>query len=165
MTAARQPGPPAAPAAPRPVETAEEARALCAAVERSAALLAELIDQETDFIARGRAHEIEGLQGDKAELAAAHLAHMTRLRNQAEAVRALASDEIAALRPKLQELGAKLLRNQDALKAILAVCERLIRSAALRAIAADSGPASYGGDARIDGPAVVNPATAIDRRL
>lgn len=155
----------APPTAAATVTTADEARALCAAVERSAALLTEVIDQETGLITAGQPHEVERLQAEKAELSSAYLMDMTRLKSCAEAVRTLAGEEVAALRPKLQELGAKLLRNQDALAAILAVSERLIRAAALNAVAADSGPKAYGRDAQVGQPRIANPATAIDRQL
>ena len=112
----------------RDIATPADARALIGDVRSAAAVLCDLIDTETQLISAGRAHEIESLQGDKAELSAAYLWEMTRLKRNAEAVRAFAADELDELRPLLQELGAKLLRNQNALAAILSVSERLIRS-------------------------------------
>ena len=147
------------------VASTEDAQALCMSVRSAAGVLSDLIDRETELIASGRAHEIEQHQGDKAELSAAYLAQMAKLKRNAEAVRTLAPEQVADLRPLLQELGAKLLRNQDALAAILAVSERLIRSAALKAIAADSGPETYGSGGETGSVAANNPATAIDRQL
>jgi len=147
------------------IDSAAEARALCAAVKSAAGVLSDLIDSETALIAGGRAHEIERHQGDKAELSAAYLAQMTKLKRNADAVRRLAPDEVSALRPLLHELGAKLLRNQDALAAILAVSERLIRAAALKAVAADSGPETYGCGGEVTPPSAANPATTFDRQL
>jgi hypothetical protein len=147
------------------ITSGSEARALCAAVRSAACVLSDLIDSETELIASGMAHEIEKHQGDKAELSAAYLAQMTRLKRNAAAVRDLAPDEIVSLRPLLQELGAKLLRNQDALAAILAISERLIRAAALKAVAADSGPSTYGIGGEVTLPPATNPATTFDRQL
>jgi hypothetical protein len=147
------------------ITSAAEARALCAAVKSAAGVLSDLIDSETALIAGGRAHEIERHQGDKAELSAAYLAQMTKLKRNADAVRDFAPEEIESLRPLLQELGAKLLRNQDALAAILAISERLIRAAALKAVAADSGPGVYGIGGDVATPPPANPATTFDRQL
>ena len=153
------------PQPPSDISSADQARALCASVRSAACVLSDLIDSETELIAAGRAHEIEKHQGDKAELSASYLEQMTRLKRNAEAVRDLAPDEIASLRPLLQELGAKLLRNQDALAAILAISERLIRAAALKAATADSGPQIYGNDGEVSTATVNNPATALDRQF
>ena len=150
---------------PAEIASAEEAHALCLTVRSAAGVLSDLIDRETELIASGRAHEIEQHQGEKAEMSAAYLTQMTKLKRNAEAVRTLAPEQVAELRPLLQELGAKLLRNQNALAAILAVSERLIRSAALKAIAADSGPQTYGSSGQTGSISLNNPATAIDRQL
>ena len=135
-----------------PVTDKAQAVALCASLSATAQALMEVIDRETDILKGGRPREIEALQSDKIELSALYLAEMTRLKRHASTVAALAQDEIQALKPELLELAARLVENQDALAAILTVSERLIRTAAMNAVATTAAPSTYGNSARITPP-------------
>lgn len=137
---------------PPDIDDAEAARAFCAGLTASAERLAGLIERESDLIATGALGEVEGLRAEKAEMAASYLADMARLKRNAGVIKTLVPETAAGLQPMLTGLGERLLVNQNALAAVLAVTERLIRTAALKAVAADGGPDGYGADAKLAGP-------------
>lgn len=128
------------------------ARALCRSLGATAHALMEVIDDETAVIREGRPQAIEALQSDKIELSARYLREMTKLKRYANEVRDLAADEVETLKPLTQELGAKLLENKNALADVLAVSERLIRKATMAAVAAQSGPSTYGRNGMVTQP-------------
>ncbi|MHA1523041.1 MAG: hypothetical protein ACTSY1_01395 [Alphaproteobacteria bacterium] len=134
-----------------PIADKQQALALCTSLSATACALMEVIDRETEILKGGRPREIATLQSDKIELSALYLAEMTRLKQHASTVAAFAQEEIQALKPVLQELAAKLVENQDALAAILTVSERLIRTAAMNAVA-ETLPSTYGNGAKITPP-------------
>jgi hypothetical protein len=137
---------------PPDIDDAETARAFCAGLAASAARLSGLIERESALIETGALSEIDGLRAEKAELAAAYLADMARLKRNAGVIKELAPDAAADLQPTLTGLGARLLANQNAMAAVLSVTERLIRTAALKAVATEQGPNAYGADAKLSGP-------------
>lgn len=139
----------AAVAEPAEPDAEAAARALCRSLKATAEALMEVIDAETALLKEGRPHAIEALQSDKIELSARYLGDMTRLKRQADLIRQVAGAEVEALKPVTQELGAKLLVNRDALALVLSVSERLIRTAAMTAIASRDAPATYGRDGTI----------------
>ena len=142
------------------------ARALCRSLMATAEALMDVIDAETALLEEGRPHAIEALQSDKIELSARYLGEMTRLKRHAELVRRRAADEVEALRPVMQTLGAKLLANRDALDHVLAVSERLIRTAAMSAIANRDTPTTYGPGGIVAGPPADRAApVAVNRAL
>ena len=147
------------------IVTIDDARALLDDLERTAALLSDVIEQESELLAAGQASQIETLQGDKAELSAAYLSAMAQLKRNAAQVKSLVPDELTRIKPMLQEFGAKLIRNQNALAAVLQVSERLIRTAAMKAIATDSGPTTYSADAQVGAAKASSPAATLDRHL
>lgn len=151
---------------PTPADEAAVARALCRSLMATAEALMEVIDTETAMLAEGRAHAIETLQSDKIELSARYLTDMTRLKRDAELIRRRAAEDVEALKPVMQALGAKLLANRDALDHVLSVSERLIRSAAMTAIAAREGPGTYGPAGVVNAPPADRTApVAINRSL
>ena len=144
----------------------DAARALCRSLKATAEALMEVIDAETELLRSGRPHSVEALQSDKIELSARYLADVTRLKRQADVVRASAAEDVEALRPVMQELGAKLLDNRDALALVLSASERLIRTAAMSAISAREAPSTYGKDGALSGPPAKAPApVSVNRSL
>jgi hypothetical protein len=149
---------------PPDIADPDAARAFCADLAGKAARLLALIERESGMIAASALGGLEPLHAEKAELSALYLADMARLKRNAEVVRALAPEAADDLRPVLQELGARLVANQNALAAVLSVTERLIRSAALKALAMEGGPGAYGADAKIAEPPPFLPAGTMSRR-
>jgi len=144
----------------------EAARALCRSLCATARALMEVIDNETAVLREGRPQAIEALQADKIELSARYLGEMTRLKRHADQIRDLGSADVATLKTLTQELGAKLLENRDALADVLSVSERLIRTATMSAIAARSGPSTYGCDGLVtQPPAQANAAISVNQAL
>jgi hypothetical protein len=142
------------------------ARALCRSLIITAEALMEVIDAETALLEDGHPHAIEALQSDKVELSARYLCDMTQLKRHADLIRERAADEVEALKPVMQSLGAKLLANRDALDHVLSVSERLIRTAAMTAIAARDGPTTYGPGGVVTAPPALKAApVAINRAL
>lgn len=144
----------------------EAAEALCRSLGATARALMDVIDNETRVLREGRPQAIESLQADKIELSARYLGEMTRLKRYADDIRDLGQADVETLKMLTQELGAKLLENKNALADILSVSERLIRTATMSAIAARSGPSTYGGDGLItQPPAQANAAISVNRAL
>jgi len=135
-----------------PVDDKASAVALCSRLSTTAAALMDVLARETEILKSGRPREIATLHSDKIELSALYLAEMTRLKRHASSVATFAQAEIKALKHQLQELAAMLVENQDALAAILTVSERLIRTAAMNAVAATAAPSTYGASANITPP-------------
>ena len=141
-----------APNETRPPMDKAAAQALCRSVGATAHALMEVINDETTVIREGRPQAIEALQSDKIELSARYLREMTRLKRHADDVRTLAAEEVEILKPLTHELSAKLLENKDALADVLSVSERLIRKATMAAVAAQSGPSTYGSNGMVTQP-------------
>jgi len=144
----------------------EAALALCRSICTTARALMEVIDNETTVLREGRPQAIAALQADKIELSARYLGEMTRLKRHADTIRDLGTADVETLKALTQELGAKLLENRDALADVLSVSERLIRTATMSAIAARSGPSTYGCDGLVtQPPAQANAAISVNQAL
>ncbi|VAW11402.1 hypothetical protein MNBD_ALPHA09-706 [hydrothermal vent metagenome] len=147
-------------------DNAATARALCRSLGATARALMEVIDNETAVLREGRPQAIEALQADKIELSARYLGEMARLKRYAETIAELGGNDVETLKALTQELGAKLLENRDALADVLSVSERLIRTATMSAIAARSGPSTYGCDGLVSQPpAQATAAISVNRAL
>lgn len=148
------------------IETAEAAEALCNRLMESTADLLSLLDRETALLQRGRPHEIVALQAHKKALSAALVQDMESLRNDAPFVRMAAPGRVDAIREQHASLQKALTENQDALSAMKAISEQLLRTIASKASRPHAGPEIYGRNAGLTtGPAVRTTAISVDTAL
>ena len=130
-----------------PTVSAEAAEALCDRLMNQTGDLLSLLDRETSYLQRGKAHEITALQARKTALSSALMRDMAIFRRDAALVRAAAPGRVDAIRDQHQQLQKSLQANQDALAAMKAVTESLLHTIAATAGERRNGPEIYGKDA------------------
>lgn len=143
---------------PHRIATAEAAAALCARLGDTTSELIALLARETELVRGGHAADIAGLHARKAALSAALAHDMTLVRDNADAIRAAAPQQIEALKEQHHLFRKSLQANQDALAAMAAVAESLLRTIAARVGQRRAGPGTYGKDATLRGAEPPRPA-------
>ena len=130
-----------------PTETPEAAEALCDRLMNQTGDLLSLLDRETSYLQRGKAH-------------------MAIFRRDAALVRAAAPERVDSIRDQHQLLQKSLKTNQDALAAMKAVTESLLHTIAATAGERSKGPEVYGKDAGLSPAAPVGGAAiSVDTTL
>lgn len=148
------------------IESPEAADDLCSRLMGSTADLVALLDRETGLLQRGRPHEIVALQAHKKALSAALVSDMEALRRDADFIRMAAPGKISAIKDQHASLQKTLLANQDALSAMKAISEQLLRTIADKAGQRNAGPEIYGRNAGLrSAPPARSTAISIDTAL
>jgi hypothetical protein len=156
---------PATPSAPR-IDTPEAAERLCSRIAEAVSELVGLLDRETGLLRAGKPQDIVALHARKAALGNTLALDMDALRQDAEFVRMAVPGQIEALRAQQAAFERSLLANQEALAAMKAVSEALLRTIAGKAAERRAGPETYGKDAAIGVAPPLRPAAiSVDRTL
>lgn len=145
-----------------PVATAEQAEALCTAIENAMEPLKSVVESETRHLKAMNIAEAELLQDNKKALAGAYMREISRYKAQASAIRALVPARIERLAQRHMAFRASILENERILDSLRAVSATLIRKTAERMGEQSGGPRTYSSSA--GGPAPARPAAVAVNR-
>jgi hypothetical protein len=152
-----------APGAPMDAKQAEE---LCARVLQSTAELISLLDRETMCLRNGDMGEINAITSKKSSLGAAMLKDMAILNANASTISSVVPETIEMVKDQHARFERSLRVNHEALGAVKAISENLMRTISNAAGAGGSGPETYGGNAVMTGHGDARPAAmSINRSL
>ncbi|MGI9381596.1 MAG: hypothetical protein ACR2PO_00455 [Methyloligellaceae bacterium] len=151
---------------PDRIETPEGAEALCARVLGTISDLVGVLDRETDLLRRNKPQEITALHVRKSALSTAMTHDMALLKRDADYIKMAAPDHIEAIKERQSLFQKSLAANYDALAAMRAVSESLLRTIADTVSARRSGPEVYGKGAEVSGMTPKRPAAiSVDTTL
>lgn len=152
--------------APARIDTTDEAEALCSRLMETISDLVGVLDRETDLLKRNQAHEITALHVRKSALSTAMTHDIALLRRDADYVKMAAPEHVEVIRERQSAFQKSLAANQDALAAMRAISESLLRTVAEAVGARRGGPEIYGKEAGISGMAPSRPrAISVDTTL
>lgn len=148
------------------IETPEAAEALCTRLVQTIADLVDVLDRETDLLKRNKTEAITAVHARKTALSAALMHDMEALKQDAAYIRMAVPGHVDAIEQQQQAFQRSLAANQDALAAMKAVSESLLRTVADRVGAKRAGPEVYRADAGLAGTSPGRPsAISVDTTL
>jgi hypothetical protein len=148
------------------IDTPQQAEELCARLLRTAAELISVLDRETGLLRKGDTNELSSLIARKTALSANMMKDMSAVNVHAAYISRVVPEQVAALKDQHVQFQRSLRINHDALGAVKAISENLLRTIAAAAGTAVGGPETYGRSAtmRSDRPAAPA-ALSINRSL
>jgi hypothetical protein len=148
--------PAAAVEAKQRIETPQQAQELCSRLLRTAAELISVLDRETSLLRKGDANELTSLIARKTALGSTMMKDMSAINAHAAYIGRVVPEQIEALKDQHAQFKRSLRINHEALGAVKAISETLMRTIAGAAGSAKAGPETYGHTAvmRSDRPAV-----------
>lgn len=154
------------PEQPAPITSAEAADALCTRLMATIGDLVALLERETGLLRRGQPQDIVALQARKAALSATLTRDMEQVRENAPFIKQAAPERIDAIKQEHAAFQTSLQANHDALSAMTAVSESLLRTIAGKVAEKCTGPGTYGKDAGLASAGPTRPAAiSVDRAL
>ena len=152
--------------APARIATPEDADALCTRVLGTLSDLVGVLDRETDLLRKNRPQEITALHARKSALSTAMAHDMALLKRDVDYIKMAAPEQIEAIKERQSAFQKSLAANYDALAAMKAVSESLLRTVADAVGARRGGPEVYGKDAGLGGMTQSRPAAiSVDTTL
>jgi hypothetical protein len=126
-----------------------EAEELCARLLQTTAELISVLDRETVVLRKGETQEMNALVARKTALSTALMRDMTVLNANASFISRVVPEQLAALKDQHQQFQRSLKVNHDALGAVKAITENLMRTIANAAGANKAAPDTYGRSATL----------------
>ncbi len=152
--------------APSHLEHPQQAEDLCTRIlQTSAELICEL-ERETELLRKGETQQIASLAARKTSLSTTLMRDMTVLNANAKYISTVVPDQIEVLRDQHAQFRRSLQINQDALGAVKAISENLLRTISQAAGTTRQGPETYGQTASMASTATSRPtAISVNRSL
>jgi hypothetical protein len=148
------------------IETPQQAEELCARLLRTAAELISVLDRETSLLRKGDTNELTSLIARKTALSSTMMKDMTSVNANAAYISRVVPEQIEALKDQHAQFKRSLRINQDALGAVKAISENLMRTIAGAAGSAKAGPDVYGRSALMRSERPLAPAAlSVNRSL
>lgn len=152
--------------APICLEHPQQAEDLCTRVLQTSAELIGVLERETDLLRKGDTQEINSLIARKTSLSTTMMRDMTTLNANASYISEVVPEQIAVLKDQHTQFQRSLRINQDALGAVKAISENLLRTISNAAGATRQGPDTYGRTAAMATATPVRPtAVSVNRSL
>ncbi len=130
--------------APVRLEHPQQAEDLCSRVLQTSAELIGVLERETELLRKGDTQEINGLIARKTSLSTAMMRDMTTLNANASYISKVVPGQIDTLKDQHAQFQRSLRINQDALGAVKAISENLLRTISNAAGSLKKGPDTYG---------------------
>jgi len=124
-----------------------QAREICSRVLETTASLISLLDHETQCLRRGDMEEIKSLTARKNALGVAMMKDMAFLNANAQQLVELVPEQMSILKDQHEKFSRSLQVNHEALGAVKAVSENLMRTISAAAAIGRAGPETYGANA------------------
>ncbi len=130
--------------APICLEHPQQAEDLCTRVLQTSAELIGVLERETDLLRKGETQEINSLIARKTSLSTTMMRDMTVLNANASYISEVVPGQIELLKDQHTQFQRSLRINQDALGAVKAISENLLRTISDAAGRPQKGPETYG---------------------
>lgn len=148
------------------LENPQQAEDLCIRVLQTAAELISVLDRETGLLRKGNTQEMTSLIARKTALGATLLKDMSTLSSNASYISRVVPEQMEVLKDQHIQFQRSLRINHEALGAVKAISENLMRTIANAAGNARSGPETYGQTAVMRSDNAARPAClSINRSL
>ena len=148
------------------IEHSQQAEALCTRVLQSTAELISVLDRETGLLRKGETQELNSIIARKTSLSTAMMKDMTTLNANAEFISRVVPEQLETLKDQHAQFKHSLRINHDALGAVKAISENLMRTIANAASPSQGAPDTYGQTATMSAAALNRPtALSVNRSL
>jgi len=148
------------------IDTPEAAQTLCGKITATIGELVSTLDRETAQLRKGRARDMTALHARKSALTTTLMRQMAVFGRDSQYIVMATPERVAEIKAHQQVFQKALTTNQDALNAMKAVSESLLRTIATKVSESRGGPEVYGGDAQANGVKATAPsAISIDQNL
>jgi hypothetical protein len=152
--------------APIFLEHPQQAEDLCTRVLQTSAELIGVLERETDLLRKGDTQEINSLIARKTSLSTTMMRDMTTLNANASYISEVVPEQIVILKDQHTQFQRSLRINHDALGAVKAISENLLRTISNAAGATRQGPETYGRTAAMATATPARPiAVSVNRSL
>ncbi|MCF6199949.1 MAG: hypothetical protein L3J67_11260 [Hyphomicrobiaceae bacterium] len=152
--------------APLNLEHPQQAEDLCNRVLQTSAELIGVLERETEHLRKGDTQSINSLIARKTSLSTTMMKDMTTVNANASYISEVVPQQIELLKDQHAQFQRSLRVNQDALGAVKAISENLLRTISNAAGSTRSGPETYGRSAAMATNAAARPtAVSVNRTL
>jgi len=152
--------------APVNLEHPQQAEDLCNRVLQTSAELIGVLERETELLRSGDTQSINSLIARKTSLSTTMMKDMTTVNANASYISEVVPQQIELLKDQHAQFQRSLRVNQDALGAVKAISENLLRTISQAAGSTRSGPETYGRGAAMATNAEARPtAVSVNRAL
>ncbi len=152
--------------APTILEHPQQAEALCTRVLQTTAELISVLERETEQLRKGDTQEFNSLIARKTSLSTTMMRDMTTLNANATYISQVVPEQIDILKDQHALFQRSLRINHDALGAVKAISENLLRTISNAAGSTKQGPETYGRTAAMATATPARPsAVSINRSL
>ena len=152
--------------APVNLEHPQQAEDLCNRVLQTSAELIGVLERETELLRSGDTQSINSLIARKTSLSTTMMKDMTTVNANASYISEVVPQQIELLKDQHTSFQRSLPVNQDALGAVKAISENLLRTISQAAGSTRSGPETYGRGAAMATNAEARPtAVSVNRAL
>ena len=152
--------------APVLLEHPQHAEDLCTRVLQTTAELISVLERETELLRKGEPQELNSLIARKSSLSAHMTRDMTVLNANASYISEVVPEQIEILKDQHAQFTRSLRINHDALGAVKAISENLLRTISSAAGSARTGPETYGQTAVLASATTARPtAVSVNRSL
>jgi flagellar biosynthesis/type III secretory pathway chaperone len=146
------------------IDTPEAAQTLCGQITVTIGELVSTLDRETAQLRKGRALDMTALHARKSALTTTLMRQMAVFGRDSQYISMATPERVAEIKSHQEVFQKALISNQDALNAMKAVSESLLRTIATRVGETKGGPEVYGGNAQAEPTKTpAPPAISIDQ--
>lgn len=147
-------------------EHPQQAEDLCTRVLQTTAELISVLERETEQLRKGDTQEFHSIIARKTSLSTTMMRDMTTLNANASYISQVVPEQIAILKDQHALFQRSLRINQDALGAVKAISENLLRTISNAAGSSRQGPETYGRSASMAAANTARPtALSVNRSL
>ena len=151
---------------PISLEHPQQAEDLCTRVLQLTAELISVLERETELLRKGDTQEFNSLIARKTSLSTALMKDMTTLNANATYISSVVPQQIDILKDQYAQFQRSLRINHDALGAVKAISENLLRTISNAAGSTRRGPETYGHSASMAAASTARPhAISVNRSL
>ena len=152
--------------APLILEHPQQAEDLCTRVLQTTAELISVLERETELLRIGETTEFNSIIARKTSLSTTMMRDMTTLNSNASYISQVVPEQIDILKDQHAMFQRSLRINQDALGAVKAISENLLRTISQAAGSTRQGPETYGRSASMASASTARPtAVSVNRSL
>ena len=152
--------------APINLEHPQQAEDLCNRVLQTSAELMGVLERETELLRNGDSQSINALIARKTALSNQMMKDMAAVNANASYISTVVPEQIELLKDQHAQFQRSLRINQDALGAVKAISENLLRTISQAAGSTRTGPETYGRSASLSTSSAARPtAVSVNRSL
>ncbi len=152
--------------APAALEHPQQAEDLCTRVLQTTAELIGVLERETELLRKGDHQEFNSLIARKTSLSTTMMKDMTTLNANASYISQVVPEQIEILKDQHAQFQRSMRINHEALGAVKAISENLLRTISGAAGSIKSGPETYGKSAMVATATSARPtAVSVNRSL